>query len=108
MLLEDRAAGLRLVRRAGHDLRAPGLDHRAPVRLLLVRDLDHVDLALEPDQLAGERQRAPPLPGAGLGREPRAPFLLVVEGLRDGRVRLVAPRRADALVFIEDAAPRAD
>src|SRR5205807_7796250 len=108
VLLEDRAAGLGVARRARDDLRAPGLDHRAPVRLLLVRDLDHVDLALEPNQLARERERAPPLARAGLGREPRAPFLLVVEGLRDRRVWLVAPRRADALVFVEDAGAGAD
>ena len=33
-----------------------------PVRLLLVRDLDHVDLALEPEELRGERDRAPHWP----------------------------------------------
>src|SRR5512133_2058972 len=68
MLLEDRPAGLRLYRRARDDLRAPSLDQRAPVRLLLAGDLDHVDLALATDHLAGERERAPPLPRAGLGR----------------------------------------
>src|ERR671935_2002717 len=103
MLGEDGASGLRVLGRARHDLRTPGLDHRAPVRLLLVRDLDHVDLAFEPDQLARERERASPLARAGLGREARAAFLLVVERLRDRRVRLVAPRRADALVLVEDA-----
>src|ERR671934_360823 len=103
MLGEDGLPRLRVLRGTRHDLRAPRLDHRAPVRLLLVRDLDHVDLALEPDQPARERERAPPLARAGLGREARAAFLLVVEGLRDRRVRLVAPRRADALVLVEDA-----
>ena len=92
----------------GDDLRAPRLDHRAPARLLLVRDADHVDLALEPDQLAGERERAAPLARAGLGGEARAPFLLVVVGLRDRRVRLVAAGRADALVLVEDARAGAD
>src|SRR5207253_5816011 len=105
---EDRAAGLRVLGWARHDLGAPSLDHRAPVRLLLVRDLDHVDLALEPDQLAGERERAPPLARAGLGGKARAAFLLVVDGLRDLRVRLVAPRRADAFVLVEDARAGAD
>ena len=108
LLGEHRAAGLRVLGRAGDDLRSPGLDQRAPERLLVVRDPDHVDLALEPHQLAGERERAPPLPGSRLGREPRPPLLLVVEGLRDGRVRLVAPRRADALVLVEDPRARAD
>src|ERR671934_2575864 len=99
MLGEDGLSGLRVLRGARHDLRAPRLDHRAPARLLLVRDPDHVDLALEPEQPAGERERAAPLPGARLGRETRAPFLLVVERLRNRGVRLVAARRADALVL---------
>src|SRR5881397_2726599 len=102
MLGEHRATGLRVLGRARDDLRAPRLDHRAPARLLLVRDLDHVDLALEPDQLARERERAPPLARAGLGREPRPPFFLVVERLRDGGVRFVAPGWTDALVLVED------
>ena len=106
--LEDRATALRVAGRAGDDLRSPELDHRAPERLLLVRDLDHVDLALEADQLARERERAAPLAGAGLGREARAALLLVVERLRHGRVRLVAAGRADALVLVEDARLRSD
>src|SRR6266508_6937160 len=102
MLLEDRATALGLFGGTRHDLRPPSLDHRAPVRLLLIGDLDHVDLALEPDQLAGERERASPLPRAGLGRQARPAFPLVVEGLRHRRIRLVTPRRADALVLVED------
>src|SRR5206468_2899503 len=99
---EHLAASFRLVGRARHDLRAPDVHERAPERLLLVRDLDHVDLALEPDELAGEGERASPLAGTGLGREALAALGLVVERLRDGRVRLVASRRADALVLVED------
>ena len=91
--LENRAACLGLLRRARDDARAPGLHHRAPVRLLVVRDLDHVDLALEAQEPAGERQGASPLPRPGLGGQPLAAFLLRVVRLRDGRVRLVAPRR---------------
>ena len=91
------------VGRARDDLRAPQLDHRAPERLLLVRDANHVHLALEADQLARERERASPLTGAGLGREPRPALLLVVVRLRHGGVRLVAAGRADALVLVEDA-----
>src|SRR6478609_3840092 len=105
-LLEDRTAALRVARRARHDLRAPELDHRAPERLLVVRDANHVDLALEPDQLARERKRTPPLAGASLRREARTALLLVVVRLRDGGVRLVAPWRADALVLVEDPRPR--
>src|SRR5581483_5582253 len=108
MLGEDRAPGLRVLRRARHDLRAPRLDHRPAVRLLLVRDPNHVDLAVEADQLARERERAAPLPRARLGRQPGASLALVVERLRDRRVRLVAAGRADAFVLEEDARPRAD
>ena len=108
MLGEDRAAGVRLLRRAGDDRRAPRLDHRAPERLLVVRGANHVDLALEAEQLAGEGERAAPLARAGLGREARAALALVVEGLRDGGVRLVAAGRARALVLVEDPRPRPD
>ena len=109
MLRQDRAAGVACPRDGlGDDLGAPRLDHRAPVRLLLVRDLDHVDLALEPEQRAGERERAAPLARAGLGREARAALLLVVVRLRDGGVRLVAAGRADALVLVVDPRPRAE
>src|SRR5206468_6583524 len=62
ILFEDFLPGLRVGTRAGHDLGAPGLHHDPPVRLLLVRHLDHVDLALQPEHLARERE----------GRAPRA------------------------------------
>src|SRR5438128_2085567 len=108
MLAEHLPPRLGLVGGARHDLAAPDVHQRAPERLLLVGDLDHVDLALEPDELAGEGERASPLAGAGLGREALTALGLVVEGLRDGRVRLVAPGRADALVLVEDARLRAE
>ena len=66
-LLEDFLAGLGVGAGAGHDLRAPGLHHDPAVRLLLVGDLDHVDLALQAEDLAGERERGAPLAGARLG-----------------------------------------
>src|SRR5215210_8680572 len=108
MLLEHRAAGLRLLRRARDNRRAPGLDQRAPERLLLVRDLDHVDLALEPEERAGEGERAAPLPGASLGREARPALLRVVVGLCYRGVRLVAARRAHPFVLVEDPGRRPD
>src|SRR3954467_11171234 len=49
--------------------RSPGLHHRAAVRLLVVARADHEDLALEPEQRAGERERRAPLARAGLRRE---------------------------------------
>ena len=73
---------------------------------MLVRDANHVHLALETDELARECERAPPLTGAGLGREPRPALLLVVVRLRHGGVRLVAAGWADALVLVEDAGLR--
>ena len=66
--LWERPASVRSRRRAV-DGRAPGLHHRAAVGLLVVARADHPHLALEPEQLAGERQRRAPLAGAGLGRE---------------------------------------
>ncbi len=100
---EDGAAGFGLVARARDAGRAVGLHQRPPIGLLLIGDLDHVDLDLEPEQGAGEGERGAPLARAGLGRELRHAFLLVVEGLRDRGVGLVAAGRADALVFVEDA-----
>src|SRR5215210_105943 len=102
MLLEHRTSGLCLLRGARDDRRAPSLDQRAPEGLLLVRDLDHVDLALEPEERAGEGKRAAPLAGTGLRRQARAALLGVVVRLRHGRIRLVAPGRADAFVLVED------
>jgi hypothetical protein len=82
---------------------APKLDHRAAVRLLLVADLDHVDVALEAEEVTGLRDGGAPLAGAGLGGDALHALLLVVEGLRDGGVELVAAARRDALVLVVDA-----
>ncbi len=84
------------------DRRAPGLDHRPPVGLLVVADPDHEDLALEAEQLACERQAASPLAGSGLGDELAGAGLAVVIGLRYRRVRLVRAGRGDALVLVID------
>ena len=51
-----RAAGLRELGRGAVHRGAPGLHHRAPVGLLVVARADHEDLALQPEQGAGERQ----------------------------------------------------
>ena len=85
---------------------AVGLHQVAPVRLLVVRGADHVDLDLEPEDRAGEGQRAAPLAGARLGREPLDALLLVVERLGERGVGLVAARRADALVLVVDVRRR--
>src|SRR3954463_13105351 len=83
--------------------RSPGLHHRAAVGLLVVAGADHEDLALEPEQRAGERERRAPLARAGLGRELLDASLGVLVRLRDRGVRLVRAGRRDALVLVEDA-----
>ena len=103
---EHRASVVRLGARARDHLRAVGLHQDPAVRLLVVARADHVDLDLEPEHRARERQRAPPLAGAGLRRQPLDALLLVVERLRDRRVRLVAAGRADALVLVVDVRGR--
>src|SRR3972149_4129208 len=102
ILLEDLLAGPGVGARAGHDLSAPRLHHHAAVGLLVIGDLDHVDLALEAEELAGHSQRRAPLAGARLRGDPRDAFLLVVVGLGDGRVGLVAGGRASALLLVVD------
>src|SRR4029079_15201759 len=92
--------------RARNDACAPGLHHRAPVGLLVVRALDHVDLALEAEEPAGEREGASPLACPGLRGEALPAFLLRVIGLGNRGVGLVASCGADALVLVEDARPR--
>ena len=106
VLGEDRAARVRLLRRARDDATAERLDEPAPVRLLVVRDPDHPHVDLEPEDPARERERRAPLAGARLGREARDALLLVVVGLRDRRVRLVRAGRRDALVLVVDARRR--
>src|SRR5437763_12328216 len=100
MLAQHLATRLRAVRGAGEHFGAIGLDHGAPVGLLLVAGLDHVDGALEPEQRAGERQRAAPLASAGLRRQSADAFGLVVVGLSDSRIGLMAAGWAGAFVFV--------
>ena len=79
---QDRAAGVRAVRRAGRDGGAVGLHDGAAVRLLLVADLHHVDVDGDLEDVAGDGQRGAPLARAGLGGDALDAFLLVVVGLR--------------------------
>ena len=103
---EDLASVVRLRRRARHDFRAVGLHEDPPVRLLVVAGADHVDLDLEPEVGPGEREGTPPLAGSRLGRQAAHALLLVVVGLRERRVRLVAAGRAHALVLVVDVGRR--
>ena len=103
MVGEDRAAGGRLHARARHASRAVSLHQRPAVWLLVVGNPDHVDLDVEPEEGAREGERRAPLAGAGLGRELLHALGLVVKGLGDRGIRLVAAGRAHALVFVENA-----
>ena len=87
----------------GVDGGAVQLHQHAPVGLLLVADLDHVDGQVDAEDLAGHRQGAAPLTGAGLGGQTLDARFAVVEGLGDGRVGLVRTRGTHALVLEEDA-----
>ena len=103
---QDRPAVVRRQRGAGHDLRAVCLHQDPAIRLLVVAGADHVDLDLEAEERAGEGHGTPPLARARLGRDPGDALLLVVEGLGDGGVGLVAAGRADALVLVVDVRRR--
>ncbi len=46
---------------------------RSSIGLLVVGDLDHIDLALDAEEVAGQGQGAAPLPGPGLGGDALAP-----------------------------------
>ena len=103
---ENGLAGVGFLARAGDAGGAVGFHQRAPVGLLVVAHLDHEDFDFEAEHLPGEGERRAPLPGAGLGRQLGDAGFLVVEGLRHRGVRLVAARRRDALVFVENARRR--
>ena len=89
---EDRAAALGVGRRAGRDFAAPDVHHHSPVGLLMVAHLDHEDLALDVEHLAGEGERGAPLAGAGLGGQPVDALHFVIVSLGDGRIRFVGYR----------------
>src|SRR5665647_1233457 len=57
------------------------------------------------EERTGDRHRAAPLAGAGLGRDLGDALHLVVVRLRDGGVGLVRTTGADALVLVEDLDP---
>ena len=96
------APELGLIARAGMDRRPPGMHQHPAVGLVLVAHLDHVNVAFQPEQLAGQGQGRAPLAGAGLGGQALGAGDLVEVGLGDRGVRLVAAGRAGALVLVID------
>ena len=108
MRLENGAPRIGFVARARHAVCAISLHERAPVGLLVIGDLDHVDLDFEAEQRAGEGERRAPLSRAGFGRKPGDALLLVIESLGDRGVRLVAAGGAHALILIENARVRSE
>jgi hypothetical protein len=90
------------------NLGAPGVHHHAAVRLLVVADAHHVDRAFHAEELAGQRQRAAPLSGPGLGGQPLDAGALVVVRLRHRGVGLVAAGRAGAFVLVIDVRRRVE
>ncbi len=99
VLFQDRLAALRFHGRTRRDLATPKVHHHPPIGLLVVAHLDHEDLTLHVEHLAGERQRGPPLARSGLRRQPLDAFHLVVVGLGNRGVGLVTARRTVALVL---------
>src|SRR5439155_10597793 len=111
----ERAGGMRLLaaprtreraRRAVHG-RAPGLHHRASVGLLVIGGADHEDLAVEPEQRAGEGEGRAPLARSRLGRQALDPSARVLVRLGYRRVWLVGAGGRDPLVLVVDARGRA-
>ena len=92
----------RVAGRAVHG-RAPGLHHRAPVGLLVVGGADHEDLALQPEQPAGEGQREPHWPAPVSVAACSTPASACSRTPGDGGVGLVRAGRRDALVLVVDA-----
>src|SRR5260370_37634925 len=82
--------------------RTIGFHQVTAIGLLLVTDLHHENFDFHVEERARHRQRRPPLPSSRLGREFLDPFLLVVEGLSHGGIRLVATARADTLLLVDN------
>ena len=78
------------------------------VRLLIVRELDHEHLALQPKLRTRKRQRRAPLARPGFCHNLFRALHLVVIGLGQCRVGLVRPAGAHAFVLVIDARRRVE
>ena len=97
---QDFAAIIGLVAGAGMHRGAPGVHEHAAVGLLAIAHPHHINVAFEPKEFAGQRQRRSPLAGAGLGRQTLGAGDLVEVSLGHRGVDLLAARRAGAFVLI--------
>ena len=91
---------------AGHAFCSPAFHQDPPIGLLLVTDPDHVDLAFQPEEHTAHGEGAPPLSRTGLRGQTLNSFFLIVIGLGNGRIGLVAPRRAATLILVENLCRR--
>ena len=108
VLGKDAAADLRFHRGGRRHARAVGSHDLAAERFLLVADLHHEHLAVQPQIRARHRKRGAPLPGAGLGRHTLEPLLFRVIRLRDGAVELVTAGGVVALKLVVDLRGRVE
>ena len=106
VLFQDLSARRRRHRGRGDDVCAVGADDLAAEGFLLVGDLDHIHIEVEPEVGARHRKGGAPLPGARLRRDGGEPLLLRIIRLRRRRVELVRARRVVALEFIIDLGGR--
>ena len=97
---KNHTAGLCLGAGAGDTVGTPGGHHGLAIGLLVEADSDHVNFTFQPILGAGKGKRTAPLPGAGFGGQLLDAEFLVVIGLRNSRIGLVASRRADTFIFI--------
>ena len=100
VLRQNFASDRRGIGRRGGHARAVGAHDLAPERLLLIADLDHIHLAVQPQVRARHGQRRAPLTRAGLGGHALESLLLGVIRLCDGGVQLVRAGGVVALKFI--------
>src|ERR1035441_226221 len=91
-----------MLARAGPDLCAPGVHQHAAIRLLIVTYPNHVDRALQSEELARQSEGAAPLSRPGFGGQAAHAGALVVVCLRNRSVGLVAARGASAFVLVVD------
>ena len=86
----------------GGDGGAVGPHDLPPERLLLVADLHHVDLAVQPQVGTGHGEGSTPLAGAGLSGDALEALVLGVVSLGDGAVQLVGAGGVVALELVVD------